>query len=663
MTNAQTSTVKRPQVKARVRKDLHGCAYGAFPSTIVLDIELPFAPAELENTDWAKVDSAIAAYLTADAGNAMGTPSETFHENLAERIAALTVSCMQMAGLAVFSSGKLLNWRSSESDAELGLALPALPGGGRVTFDASVWAILLVWSLIRGANDDAIRRLSEDRRKLIEKFEQNRLGGTNTLRFLEAAHQLGIPVPLIFNHHCQFGWGKKQLLAQSSVLDTTGNLGVAIARDKHVTAKILNRAGLPGPIHRIVGSWDEARATATELGYPVVVKPANLDGGVGVFAGLRNEQQLAEAWPQTVKQKKKILVEKHCDGEDFRLIVVDGTLRWAVSRQPAGVTGDGEHSAPQLVEISNRDPRRGYHATASLRPLVLDEEAWGLLKETGIGANDVIERGRFVRLRRSSNLSSGGMPIVVTDMVHPDNRALVERAVELIGLDVAGVDLIIPDIGKSWRETGATIIEINAQPQLIAASQEHLYADILRARIDGEGRIPAVLVVASSESGFAERLLEESSGPLYSGVGVAACGQAYVGGKPIGIKGLSPLRAGNALLMHRDVEALIVVGEEHALLKTGLPFDRFDVLAIVDPLAGRDAVTHAQFLEVMDLVADHCRDQVLVCGSTSHAALMEHGKLEDREILQLPEMDDLIRRVLACAVPVMDGAAPGGEGQ
>lgn len=494
------------------------------------------------------------------------------------------------------------------------LPCPIAQGGAREALNSFVWGMRLIWSVVLGQFNQAQARKA--REGVARAFDGIRPGGTNTARFLEAAWAADIPLHFLSRTYCIYGWGSRQLVAQSSILDTTGNLAVSIARDKAGCGAYLRRAGLPGPVHTTPASWADARDYASQIGYPVVVKPSNLDGGVGVSAGLRDERQLAEAWKNAAAHTKSILVEKHCEGEDFRLIVVDGKLRWAVGRQPAGVTGNGVASIAELVEQANRDPRRGFHAAASLRPLQLDEEALSLLNEQGCNADSVPEDGRFISLRRSANLSSGGTPVLVTDEVHPDNRAMVERAVRLIGLDVAGVDLITPDISRSWYEVGATIIEINAQPQLIAASQTHLYGEILQARIGGNGRIPIALVLAGDDGPtVAARLASIMAEPACSRVALAAGGRLSIGGVHFGAKSLSPYHGGNAALMYREVDALIVVADDGSLAMEGLPFDRFDLMALTPGFLEAVANGDDEQRTTLDVAGPHCSGDVVYAGS------------------------------------------------
>ena len=67
-------------------------------------------------------------------------------------------------------------------------------------------------------------------------------------------------------------------------------------------------------------------------------------------------------------------------------------------------------------------------------------------------------------LRKTANLSTGGTAIDVTDVIHPDNRLMAERAICAVGLDIGGVDFLTTDITRSYRDTGGAICEINAGP-------------------------------------------------------------------------------------------------------------------------------------------------------------------------------------------------------
>lgn len=100
-------------------------------------------------------------------------------------------------------------------------------------------------------------------------------------------------------------------------------------------------------------------------------------------------------------------------------------------------------------------------------------------------------------------LMAGSLPVSrALHEAHPDKLALAIRAAREVGLDFAGVDLLMPDIGRSWLETGATICEINAQPQC----NPGVYADILRRLVETDGRIPVVGVLGGDDRGLCRRI-------------------------------------------------------------------------------------------------------------------------------------------------------------
>ena len=121
------------------------------------------------------------------------------------------------------------------------------------------------------------------------------------------------------------------------------------------------------------------------------------------------------------------------------------------------VVGDGISSVRRLVDELNADPRRANRRTSEMKKLEFDEEAIEHLAEQGINGDTVPAKGQIVRLRGAANMARGGIAVPVMDRTHPDNRRLSELAAEALRVDLAGIDLIISDITRSWREVGAGI--------------------------------------------------------------------------------------------------------------------------------------------------------------------------------------------------------------
>lgn len=426
---------------------------------------------------------------------------------------------------------------------------------------------------------------------------------TNTPRLITAAAQSGIAFQeMVGTQAILFGLGRKSNLFDSTFSQFTSALGARLAKVKYEAATMLRRNRLPVPAHRICRDETEALRAAESLGYPVVIKPADKDGGIAVRADLRTPEEVSEAFAIAEKVSKLILVEQYVTGKDYRLTVFGNTCVWAVERQPAGVTGDGTASIQQLIDIANVNPARAASPHAPLKPLKLDREALGLLARDDMTAASIPQVGQFVKLRRASNITSGGMPIAVTDIVHPDNARLAIRAARALHLDIAGIDLLIPDIAVSWKESGAAICEVNAQPQLGRLTGGHLYPLLLRTMLNGDGHIPVIAVLGGN---LAERLsLDLANNVIGKGIQAGTHLRAGIAlGNSILENGRVPeLAAGQMLTMNRECDALIFGATNETLLRDGFPVPRIDMLVLTGEYLDRtDAdtgVTDASLIRI-----------------------------------------------------------------
>ena len=249
----------------------------------------------------------------------------------------------------------------------------------------------------------------------------------------------------------QLGQGVHQQRIRATMTSRTAGIAVDIASDKSLTNQLLSAAGLPVPRAEVVETEDEAAAAAARLGFPVVVKPLDGNHGRGVGLNLLDEAAVRSHFAEAKRQSRggDVVVETYITGNDYRVLVIGGRLAAVAERVPASVTGDGEHTVRQLVETANADPRRGIGHEKVLTRIRLDEAAEALVAEQGLGLDDVPPAGTRVKLALTGNMSTGGTSIDRTMEAHPDNVEIAETAARVVGLDVAGIDFICPDIARA----------------------------------------------------------------------------------------------------------------------------------------------------------------------------------------------------------------------
>lgn len=487
-------------------------------------------------------------------------------------------------------------------------------------FHACMRVVGLCVDLLQGMNKipatshAASQLLNDALAKTGNALKRGRLRGFNTLHFLKAAHELDIPWQRLSENVFQIGIGAPSRLLDSSLTDRTPSISAMLARNKVQAAALLRNAGLPVPPHSMAGSAEQAIAAAEKLAYPVVVKPADQDGGVGVSAFLHDAKAVRQGFERASRHSKQILIEKHVPGKDYRFQIVNGVVHGVLERSPGGVVGDGQLSVRQLVERQNRERETATDDRRYLHTIVLDEEAEAILATANMNWDSVPAANVFVRLRGASNVASGGIPQPIpVDEVHPDNLALAVRASRILRLDVAGIDLLIPDIRQSWISSGAAICEVNAQPQMFTT----LHVPMLQSLMGGtDGRVPVIIVLSSSPAERFSTLLHERLCTRYPATGLVNAECVRLGASRIFASHPGMFVATRALLIDRALEALVFTVSDRHMLKHGWPVDRCDAVL----LAGGNPLPEAplpdtEFLALCDSVRTLLPRKIFVDGS------------------------------------------------
>ncbi len=451
-------------------------------------------------------------------------------------------------------------------------------------------AMDLAERLCRAALDDVPFDLADALSRLRELDEDVRLG-PSTGAIVHAASARGIPCRrLTQGSLVQFGWGAKQRRIQAAEVDRTGAIAETIAQDKQLTKHLLEAAGVPVPQGRPVVDAEDAWAAMQEIGSAVVVKPQDGNQGKGVTVNITTREQLAAAFANAAEYGSTVLLERFVPGHDFRLLVVGHKLVAAARRDPPHVIGDGVHTVRQLVDEVNSDPRRGDGHATSLTKIRFDDIALRRLALQGLSAESIPAQGTRVVLRNNANLSTGGTATDVTDDVHPDVAARAVAAAQMIGLDIAGVDIVCETVEKPLEEQGGAIVEVNAAPGL----RMHLAPSFGKGRAVGEavisdmypegedGRIPVVAVTGTNGKTTTVRLIAHLLSGSGLTTGMTCTDGVYVNDRRIDSGDCAGPKSARNVLMHPDVDAAVFETARGGMLREGLAFDRCKVAVVTN---------------------------------------------------------------------------------
>lgn len=411
-----------------------------------------------------------------------------------------------------------------------------------------------------------------------QRLGQRMPGGKSTLPLLRAAHGLRIPFTHLGAGMFQLGWGSRACRVDCGSSGIDSAIGARLASSKPDTARLLRLAGLPAPEHRLVIRLSAALAAAHEIGWPVVVKPADRERGEGVTLDVRDEAGLRTAFAiaQRLSPARQVLVERQVPGWCHRLVIARGKLLYAVKRLPISVSADGRHSIAELVDAELHAQQRLPPWARSMLPL--DALALAALASAGLRADSVPPAGVRVDLRRIESTAWGGVDEEVSALVHPENLRVAIEATRLIGLDIAGVDLITPDISRPWFENGAILNEINHSPQLGGGeiSRRHL-PDLLAQWLPEGGQIPVELFVGGAAAWAAaslrwQRLLGQGVNAWIS----SATLTLGPSGQPRPMPWNGCYRRARALLLSADVAALVLAVPTAEWASQAPPFESVD---------------------------------------------------------------------------------------
>ena len=539
--------------------------------------------------------------------------------------------------------------------------LAGLPGGfgrARETSERGVYKVAIrAWQedvtraalhegreLIMAAMEDRPFDVNASVEKLTDMVDSLCLG-PSTASIVDAADDRDIPAIRLLEdgNLVQIGYGAAMRRIWTAETDRTSAIAEGISRDKDLTKSLLSSCGVPVPEGREVSSASDAWDAAEDVGLPVVIKPVDGNHGRGVFIDLKTREEVEKAYSVAVDEGSGVLVERSIPGTEHRLLVIGGKLVAANRGDMIKVMGDGKSTVRELINLQiNCDPRRGPTENHPLSIIRIDTAARIELERQGLDGDSVPVEGREVMIQRNANHEFD-----CTDEVHPETAHLVSLAARIVGLDIAGVDLVAEDISKPLAEQGGAIVEVNAGPSLLM----HLKPGVGKSRPVGKavvdhlfpknasGRIPVIGITGSKGKTGVARILRHLLQITGQHVGAATSDGLFLGRRHVEKKDSAHWHAARRVLMARTAEAAIFENGPAAILGEGLAYDRCQI-GIVTNLIDTEGLAADYDVLDLDQLWKALRSQIDVVldggASVLNAAderVVEMAELSDGEVI------------------------------
>jgi cyanophycin synthetase len=419
--------------------------------------------------------------------------------------------------------------------------------------------------------------------------------GPTTEAIVREAEQREIPWSLVGARHLlQLGYGRHQQRVQASLTSQSNILAVELACDKESTKQILGQAGIPVPQGTVIQSLDQLGAAIDRLGgYPIVIKPLDGNHGRGITLDIQAWAAAELAYDRAKAVSDAVIVEHYYQGRDHRILVVNHRVVAVAERVPAHVIGDGNLTIAELVEQENCDPRRGEGHENILTQIPFDRTTEEMLQRQGYDRDTVLELGTIAYLRATANLSTGGIAIDRTEVIHPEIVWMAERVSRLIDLDVVGIDVVTTDITQPLRAMNGVIVEVNAAPGLRmhtfpSEGQPRNVAAPILAMLFPPGtpsRIPIVAVTGTNGKTTTTRLLAHIFRQVYDHVGFTTTDGIYINDYLVESGDTTGPQSARLILQDPTVELAVLETARGGMLRSGVAFQSCDVGVVLNVAA------------------------------------------------------------------------------
>ncbi|MFN5970050.1 MAG: cyanophycin synthetase [Microcystis sp.] len=444
--------------------------------------------------------------------------------------------------------------------------------------------------------------------------------GPSTETIVKEAQARNIPWLLLSARAMvQLGYGVHQKRIQATLSSFSGILAVELACDKEGTKTILKDGGIPVPRGTVIQYLDELPAAIEEVGgFPIVIKPLDGNHGRGISIDIKNQQEAEEAYDlaSAASKTRSVIVERYYKGSDHRILVINGKVAAVAERIPAHVVGDGRSTIEELIEITNRDPNRGEGHANVLTKITIDKTALNVLGKQGYELTSILPQAAIAYLRATANLSTGGIAVDRTDEIHPENVWIAQRVAKLIGLDIAGIDVVTDDIRKPLKEVDGVIVEVNAAPgfRMHVAPSRGLPRNIAAPVIDmlfppgTPSRVPILAITGTNGKTTTSRLISHICRQTGKVVGFTTTDGVYIDDYLVEKGDNTGPYSASMILKDPTVEIAVLETARGGILRSGLAFNQCDVGVVLnvaaDHLGIGDIDTIEQMAKVKSVVAE-----------------------------------------------------------
>jgi len=440
----------------------------------------------------------------------------------------------------------------------------------------------------------------------MREIRQNVRFGPSTGSLVEEAEARDIPfIRLNDQSLVQLGYGVHQKRIQATTTVNTNMISVDIAGNKHATKKLLGDMGVPVPKGFRIREIEELEDAVESVGFPVVIKPLDGNHGKGATVGIRSLDDASIAFEKAKEYSRWVIVEKQLIGSDYRALVVNNRLIAVAERLPAHVVGDGKSTIEKLIEKTNSDPRRGYGHEKVLTLIDIDGQTMRCVKKAGYEIDSVLPKGETLLLKTTANISTGGTAKDVTDEVHPENVFLFERIAKIIGLDVAGVDVIAPNVNEPLRENGGGIIEVNAAPgfRMHLSPSQGIGRNVAEHVVDmlfppgTPARIPIFAITGTNGKTTTTRLIAHILKNAGRTVGFTTTDGTYIGNQQIVAGDNTGPVSAQLVLKDPTVDVAVLETARGGIIRSGLGFDYCDIGVVTNVAADHLGLKDVNTLE------------------------------------------------------------------